>query len=254
MHRQGIYPALKKWFDMPIPEKEYQERHKADELLCLTPEVLKEVKPRPLYEVAGEIGDERAAAARKKLAELKPEERRKRLREEWAKLLGDVEPRESERYCEDRRGRRVGTATAGPLLLEVGARSSSRRPADADRRPRHRCPLVVCVCQQGKQAFLKERADAVAALLEGGAAVCLPDLRGTGETQPGDGRGRQSAATSISSTELMLGPDAARLAAARPARGPEVPARLARTSGTSRTARIALWGDSLAPVNPPTAI
>ena len=40
----------------PIPEKEYQERHKSDELLCLTPEVRKDIKPRPLYEIAGEIG------------------------------------------------------------------------------------------------------------------------------------------------------------------------------------------------------
>jgi len=49
--------------------------------------------------------------------------------------------------------------------------------------------LVVCVCQQGKAEFLRSRADAVAALLEGGATVCRVDVRGTGETRPGDGRG-----------------------------------------------------------------
>src|SRR5262249_22209652 len=53
--------------------------------------------------------------------------------------------------------------------------------------------------------FLKERADDLARLLEGGVAVALPDLRGTGGTRPGDGRGRNSSATALASSELMLG-------------------------------------------------
>ncbi|HEX5272284.1 MAG TPA: acetylxylan esterase [Gemmataceae bacterium] len=245
-HRQGIYPALKAWFDMPIPEKEYQERHKADDLLCLTPEVLKQVRPRPLYEVAGEIGDERAAAARKVLAGLTPEGRRKRLREEWAKLLGGVRPALPD--AKGFPGVRAGTATAWPALIDapgVKIPVVVLTPTGA----KGPLPVVVCVCQEGKQAFLKQRAAAVAALLEGGVAVCLPDLRGTGETRPGDGRGRQSAATSISSTELMLGQTllGERLRDLR-----TVLKYLRDWSGHEQkldTRRVALWGDSLAPVN-----
>ena len=36
--------------DLPKPEKEYNNRRPAAELLCLTPEALKELKPRPLFE------------------------------------------------------------------------------------------------------------------------------------------------------------------------------------------------------------
>jgi hypothetical protein len=79
--------------------------------------------------------------------------------------------------------------------------------------------------------------------------VCLPDLRGTGETRPGDGRGRQSAATAISSTELMLGQTllGERLRDLR-----LVLKYLRDWSGHEQkldARRIALWGDSLAPVN-----
>ncbi len=191
VHRQGIYSALKTWFDMPIPEKEYQERHKADELLCLTPDLLTELNPRPLYEVAGNIGTARAAAARKKLADLKPADGRLRLRNEWAKLLGDVESRGMPKVV-TLNSQRDGWTMFEPALLEVEPNVLVPLvlsvPPPLTTRPRS---LVVCVCQEGKAEFLKKRANAVAALLVGGATVCLVDVRGTGETRPGDGRGRQ---------------------------------------------------------------
>jgi len=251
VHRQGIYPALKAWFDMPIPEKEYQERHKADELLCLTPDLVTELGPRPLYEVAGKIGDARAAAARKKLADLKPEERRVRLCKEWAQLLGDVSPRGMPKVV-TLNGQRDGRWTMfEPALLEVEPNMLVPLvlsvPPPLTTRPRS---LVVCVCQEGKAEFLKKRTDAVWALLVGGATVCLVDVRGAGETRPGDGRGRQSAATAISSTELMLGQTllGSRLrdlrAVLKYLRGSK---NLAQ--GGIGAERIALWGDSLAPAN-----
>jgi hypothetical protein len=61
------------------------------------------------------------------------------------------------------------------------------------------------VAQDGKAGFLRYRADEIARLLACGIAVCLPDLRGTGETSLGTERGRSSEATALSSSELMLG-------------------------------------------------
>jgi dienelactone hydrolase len=251
-HREGIYPALKKWFDMPIPEKEYREHRKGGDLLCLTPEVLKEIKPRPLYEVAGEIGEERASAARKKLAALKPEEQRQRLREEWAKLLGNVEPKEPKRQTLAAHGGLGHGGTKANILLEVEPNVVVPLflwvPPKLTTAPRS---LVVYLCQEGKAEFLKSRADAVAALYDGGATVCLVDVRGTGETRPGDGRGRQSSATTISSTELMLGQTllGSRLrdlrAVLKYLRGFK---DIGRPGGIGAE-RIALWGDSLAPAN-----
>ena len=81
--------------------------------------------------------------------------------------------------------------------------------------------------------------------LIGGVAVCLPDVRGTGETSPGGARDRQTEATSLSATELMLG---GTLLGARLRDLRAVLAYL-RTRADVDFARVALWGDSFAPVN-----
>jgi cephalosporin-C deacetylase-like acetyl esterase len=245
VHRKGIYPALKRWFDIAEPDKEYQQRHKPEELLCLGPGA---AKPRPLYELAAELGAERSAAARERLARLTPELRRQRLRQEWGRLLGDVEPAPAPKVSE-RRSDRVGGVTVERLLLHV--ERELRVPLLVllpSRKAETRLPVVVGFAQEGKQAFLKNRAETIAALLDGGAAVCLPDVRGTGETRPADdSRGRQSTATGISSNELMLGQT---LVGSR-LRDLRSVLRYLRTRSEFDPARIALWGDSFAPVNPP---
>jgi hypothetical protein len=109
-----------------------------------------------------------------------------------------------------------------------------------------RLPLVIGLAQEGKQEFLRQRADAIANLLAGGVAVCLPDLRGTGETRPGEARDRRSAATGLSASEWLLGQSllGGRLRDLRSLMSylkqrPELDGQ-----------RIALWGDSFAPPTP----
>jgi len=75
--------------------------------------------------------------------------------------------------------------------------------------------------------------------------VCLPDLRGTGETRPGDSRDRNSAATAISATELMLG----RTLVGLRLRDLRSVLKFLRNRAELDPARIALWGDSFALVN-----
>jgi hypothetical protein len=106
-------------------------------------------------------------------------------------------------------------------------------------------PIVLGLAQSGKAAFLRERAGLIAELMRGGAAVCLPDLRGTGETRAGEARGRESQSTEISSTELMLGETlvGARLRDARAVLD------YLRKQPNLDTRRIVVWGDSFAPVN-----
>jgi hypothetical protein len=83
-----------------------------------------------------------------------------------------------------------------PMLIVRNDKSVAKSPP----------PVVVCVAQGGKDGLLKQRSELIAACLARGAVVVLPDLRGTGETvNPGDGRGRQSGATSRSSSAQMLG-------------------------------------------------
>jgi hypothetical protein len=110
------------------------------------------------------------------------------------------------------------------------------------------CPLVVGVAQEGAQALQGGRAELIAGLLRSGVAVCLPDVRGTGEVERGEEqRGRRSPITAVSSTELMLGRTllGSRLRDLRTVLG------YLRTRPDLDGARIGLWGDALAPHNPP---
>jgi cephalosporin-C deacetylase-like acetyl esterase len=248
VHRQQIYPALKRWFGLPIPGKEAWVRRTAAELACLTPALAREVKPRPLWQLARELGRERAEAARKRRAALEPAEQRAQLRRDWSRLLGETafwtKPR-----IEARETRRIGEVTLERILLDVEPGIHVPLLLLLPAKAEGRLPVVIGVAQQGKAAFLKERSSVLAKLLAGKVAVCLPDVRGTGETRPRTARGRQSGATSLSATELMLGQTLLGsrlrdlLSVVHFLRG--------RTDLDPR--RVLLWGDSFAPVNAPDA-
>jgi dienelactone hydrolase len=244
VHRREMYPYLNKWFSLGASsEKEYRTRHKSEELQCATAD--SGIKMRPMVELAAALGAERAAAARQRLEALSADERRAQLRKDWVRLLGDVEPR-AEMKATAGEPRKVGDIRVDlvtlqvepdivvPLLVLVPAHKEGTR-----------LPVVVGVAQQGKHAFLQKRADTVAELLAGGAAVCLPDLRGTGETRPGDGRGYNSGATSISASELMLGQT---LVGSR-LRDLRSVLKYLRERKDVDAGQLALWGDSTAPVN-----
>jgi hypothetical protein len=230
VHRQGIHAALKKWYGIPEPDQESQDRRPASELLCLTPEM----KPRLVHQLA----QERAGSARPK-----PE----RIRNHWRSVLGGTEPQADAKVSAsetrkigdvaiERMTLEVEPGIVVPLLLLIPPHEASAK-----------LPVVIGVAQGGKQGFLKNRSGEIAALLQGGVAVCLPDLRGTGETRPGDGRGRGSESTSIASTELMLGRNLLGL------RVHDLRCVLAHLRGRVDLAptQVALWGDSFAPPNPP---
>ncbi len=240
-HRQaGIYAAFERWFKIPPPREEPQERRPAEELLCLTGNL----KVHPVHGVATEIAHVRASAARKRLEGLPPEARRERLRADWARLLGEIEPRGEPKPAAPGR-EQLGEAVLERVALEVepGIDIPLLLLAPAGKSGERR-PVVIGLAQEGKEAFLKNRAETIAALLRGGATVCLPDLRGTGETAGDKSPGRSSGRTSLSSTELMLGQT---LVGSR-LRDLRSVIRHLRTR-PELSGRVALWGDSFAPVN-----
>jgi dienelactone hydrolase len=246
-HRSQLYPVLRRWLDFPVPRKEsLDQRRPARDLACLTPELVKELRPRSVHDLAAELGLQRAAAARARRAGLRPAERRQHLCQDWARLLGNIEPKGDPRATILSR-ERLGDINVERVLLEpepgILVPVVFLLPGKPSRRP----AVVVAVAQQGKQGFLKQRAQTLARLVRGGVAVCLPDLRGTGETRPGGSRRYNSTATSLSAAELLLGQTmlGARLRDLRSVlcyvRGrPDLDGR-----------RLALWGDSFAPPNPP---
>jgi cephalosporin-C deacetylase-like acetyl esterase len=242
-HRQGIYRDLERWFGMAAPTREERPHRPAKDLACLPPDVV----PRPLHELAAEVGAARSEVARKRLAGLTPEGRRQQLRRDWARLLGTVEPGADPRVT-GRRTQPLGKVVVEHIALEVEPGIAVPLlvllPLD---KPAGRLPVVVAFAQHGKQAFLKDRSRVLAELLQGGVAVCLPDLRGTGETlTAGDTRGRSSTSTALSASELMLGQT---LVGTR-LRDLRAVLRYLRSRPDLNAARVGLWGDSFAPANP----
>jgi dienelactone hydrolase len=256
VHRSAIYPTFQRWFGMAAPEKEAQQRRPAEDLLCLTPEASKTMKPRFVYEIAADLATERVTAARKRLAALPPDERRGRLRADWARLLGVVDPSDKSAVVEQRKDR-LADVTVERLALEtekgiVVPMLLLLPPRKGD----EKLPLVVGLAHEGKGGFLKHRSESIAELLKGGVAVCLPDVRGTGETRPaGDRRGapagrlatvqETSPGTILANEDLMLG----RTLFGDRLRDVRAVLRYLHTRPDLDAGRLALWGDSFSPNN-----
>ena len=241
IHRVAIDEALEKWFKIEKPSHDDQPHRKPEELACITPDI----KPTPLHELATKQASEHTARWRAGMAEVLPQKRARTLEGIWFGTLGDPLPLQEPKIQKSLPVEKAGSIAAERLALEVESGISVPlvllKPAEADKPP-----VVLAVSQHGKDEFLRHRADAIAELLESGIAVCLPDVRGTGETSPDDGRGRNSSLTDYSSSELMLGET---LVGER-VRDVRSVLQYVRSRKDVDASRIALWGDSFAPVNP----
>jgi dienelactone hydrolase len=225
VQRKGIYEAFGRWIGLPGPENDLQEHRGAADLACLTPGI----KPRLLHEIL----KDRAGTF---------------SREAWSKILGGVDP-SGDPKVSALAPLRAGEVAVERMTLEVDpgilVPALVLVPPHA---PGARAPAVVAFAQGGKGEFLRKRSDEIAALLKGGAIVCLPDLRGTGETRPGSSRGRGSEATDVSASELMLG----RTLVGLRVRDLRSTLRYLRSrADVDPGGGIALWGDSFADPNPP---
>jgi len=91
-HLVGIYAALKRWFEIPIPTNGNQQRHSSADLTCLTLQAAQDFKIDSLHKLVDDLGAERAGAARNRLRNLAPAVQRQQLCQDWSRLLGDVSP------------------------------------------------------------------------------------------------------------------------------------------------------------------
>ena len=246
VHRKMMHPDFQRWFAIAMTsEKEYHEPLPSAKLQCWTPAAKRDLKPRQLSELLGELAGTRMEQARQRRAGKSQTEQRRQLQAEWARILGDVQPH-GRQQARSLGADKLENATVERLLLTVEpgivVPTLLLLPArTADKKVR----VVVAVCQAGKAALLRARAAEVAGLLEAGVAVCLPDVRATGETGWGGLRGRSSAATTLSSSQLMLGEPLV----AGQLRDLRAVLAWLRTRGDVDAARPLLWGDSLAPFN-----
>lgn len=199
VQRQGIYAAIKKWFDIPVPEKEAKERRSAEELRCWTREGIEELKPKPLHEVLGAMAEKQLRDSRLRIS--KSDDRWGIVRP----LATDVHigldraaaslawSLEKVTFSCRAKWTSPGFGPSRALLLQPATKPKSGLS-----------PLVACVCQEGTARFIKEHADAISCLLGNGLNVYVGELRGTGTDRPGDGRERTSAATAHSNTAWMV--------------------------------------------------
>jgi dienelactone hydrolase len=253
--RLELYPVFERWFQIPrpspedlailpdselsvSPDREAARRQEAErrrphtDLVSLPPAAATRLPRRKLHQIAYEMGVKQLEAARAS---------RRSLRDELKRKLGDIDPAPSPRAEVVWTRARVEALSlesesgiAIPFLL---LRPSGPGPF----------PVVVAVAQGGKERFVSNRFSVLEALLRGGIAVCLPDVRGTGETSPASGRSNDGGPHhSLAQLEFDLGNSilGARLKDLR-----TVLAYL-RTRADLDRRRMALWGESFAPDNP----
>ena len=244
-HRRAFYPHLQRWFGMEPPDQDFRQRRKTAELMCLTPDLLKELAPEPVHRLAERLAEQRLAAARRERQQLDAVSRRQVLCRSWAALLGDIVPLGDPELLETRTDAKNGILSER-LSLEVEPGiviplALLRCAGELRKEP----PTVVILSRSGKQQVLAQRAGELAELLAGGAVVCLPDVRGVGETCPGGWLGPLSTDTMLSCRDQVLGQTllGSRL---RDVRSVLRYLRLRPDLGGA----LALWGDSLAAANP----
>ena len=188
-HRKMIYPALKEWFGMPIPE-EYSQRRPTTELMCWTDEAKKELRPKKLHDLLQSTAILRLREAEGKLRGLDGEQNLARKRETWSALLGPSDPPVGPKVIEGKAEEVVG-GTLARFVLQVEPGVVIPLLLITPKGAAGKSPVVVMVSTSGKGLFLKQQGDVIAGLLKAGIAVCLPDVRGTGETQCRFGRPRK---------------------------------------------------------------
>lgn len=242
-HRKLIYKNFKKWFGITTPEPEYRGRIEESRLLCMTAAVEKTLGGRRLHQVLLKRTEEKQISARAHRAALSPKQRREQLKKTWTTLLG-LNANEFGRIpaakieSSSKRGNITREHIRFSINEGITVPALLLKPVQPPDRPKP--AVVIMIAQGGKVKLIEQRADAITRLLANNIAICLPDLRGTGETAPGSDRGQYSWSTSLAASELMLG---------RPLLGSRL-SDLLQTIAYLRTRKdldgqhIALWGDS----------
>jgi len=253
--RTSLYPTLERWFGIPIPFEDMKTSSRANlarepvdrrpeaELAVLNPATAGDLQMRTVHELARNIGQSKVEAVRAKLARMEPHGRQEWMRAELAKRLGGIEPNVNPKATVHW-SKKLPDATLEGITIEVEPNVTVPlllfRPPSKDA-----IPVVVGVAEGGKDLFLTARSNEIETLLKRGVAVCLPDVRGTGETSPDSRRDPENDENMQAVNEEMLGETLVgrrlkdlRTVLAYLEQRPDLDAK-----------RLALWGESLMPLN-----
>jgi dienelactone hydrolase len=256
--RRSLYPTLERWFAIPSPFENDEssplenlaprpdvDRQPVSDLTVLTPEISSQLQRKSLHEIAAKDGQKELAAARATLNGLTQGARLKWLQAHWREKLGNIDPNSHPTATIEWR-KEIPNAQAEAISLEVepglfvpmlllmpGSRDTAR------------APVVIAVSEGGKDLFMAKRATEIESLLKAGTAVCLPDVRATGETTPDGRRDPDGDENTQANTVLMMGETMLGMRL----RDLRTILVYLRTRQDVDSSRFGLWGDSFYPAN-----
>jgi dienelactone hydrolase len=253
MHRIPVYKILNRWWGTSFPEKESDEyKRKMDEgmLECYTKpdgrNYLNALRAagrlREPHEIARTLSSQRLEAAREQRAKSGHT-----LLDDLSKLLHDIAPStvaESTVQSTRRDPWRGFNVDAVWLPAEVEAKLGLAMWLFSPKEDGAR-PLVLGVAQSGKARFLSERETEIERLLKSGVAVALLDVRGCGETSPGDSRYPEGPSVTLATVAWMQDDSLP----ARQLKDVRTALRYLATLKNVDRGRLALWGEGLTSPN-----
>ena len=204
-HRQNIHVLLEKWLDIKGVKDTPVESLASVNLKCLETTKARNEHPVKIQTHLEKLAQNQIDDAFKKYPTPMTGETLASFKRDWSNKLGAIESamvaevisRESsisENISITKALLKTEKEHHVPLLL--------LKPANI-KAPSNK--IAIMISQGGKKSLLENRSSQIAALLQDGFTVCLPDIRGTGELTVGTSRGRSSGATSLSSALIMTG-------------------------------------------------
>lgn len=243
LHRRQLYPILQEWFGIPVPETECATRYAWHELESLRAPMGELHEVRPIHELAREASEMSVTAARAERETDEPRGRVARLQRDLARVLGSmippVAPVIRSRAAMLEREEHISIEVEDGVLLHLELLWPPGSSAT-------QLPVVIGVAQEGNRRLKQGRRELIAGLRQGGAAVCVAELRGVGDGRHGElYRGRISPSAEVASASLALGES---LVSSRVRDLRSVIAYLSTREEVDQE-RMVLWGDSLAATN-----
>ena len=204
-HRQNIHILLEKWLDIKGVKDTPLESLASVNLKCLETKKARDEHPVKIRSHLEKLAQNQIDDAFKKYPTPMTGETLASFKKDWSNKLGVIESamaaevisRESsisETISITKALLKTEKEHHVPLLLLKSA--NIKNPLNK---------IALMISQDGKKSLLKNRSSQIAALLQEGFTVCLPDIRGTGELKTGTSRGRSSGSTSLSSSLMMTG-------------------------------------------------
>ena len=243
IHRKQLYSIFKEWFDIPVPEQEVTEPVQKENLECLTPETGKIFNMHLVHKVTQKIHQKELATVRRMREAQEPRAQVMQLQQELIEVFGPMTPFMSYQTKSKHQG--IGQSEFVDLEVEedLFVRLQILWPSGLGKT---KPPVVIAFAQEGNLRLKKARRPLIQSLLAQKIAVCLTELRGTGDGRHGEMyRGRISPSAGVAATSLMLGEN---VLCSRVRDLRTVMAYLQNREDVDQE-RIGLWGDSLAATN-----